>query len=418
MNANDLLTLGLGLTEPWKVVGQALDLEKQPSELRLEVEADRGSTYPCPECEAPCKAHDFKEFTWRHLNFFQHHCLIQARVPRVKCPEHGVHRVNVPWARPGSGFTLLFEQVVMTLAREMPVATIARFVSTTDTRLWRVVSHYVTKAMRQVDLSGLEAFGLDETSSKRGHRYVTVFIDMDRETRPVVFAVEGRGKEAVRQFKKHLCEQGGAPESVLEVVSDMSGSFVAGVREHFKNAEVTVDWFHVVQLFTKAVDDVRKAEARQRELPKGARWGVLKARETSKTQTQVEALQELESEAFATGIAYRIKEQLRWIRRAETSHAAKWRATNFLNYAQEKVKDEPLLSSVRIALKTFEKHLDRILYRWRSWHTNARLEGFNGLFQAARARARGYRNVTTYITMIYLIGAPIGEILAGWENPQ
>lgn len=390
MNANDLLTLGLGLTEPWKVVGQALDLDKQPSELRLDVEADRGSTYPCPECEAPCKAHDFKEFTWRHLNFFQHHCLIGARVPRVKCPEHGIHRVNVPWARPGSGFTLLFEQVVMTLAREMPVAAIARFVGTTDTRLWRVVSHYVDKAIRRVDLSGLEAFGLDETSSKRGHRYVTVFIDMDRETSPVVFAVEGRGKEVVRQFKEHLCKQGGAPERVLEVVSDMSGSFVAGVREHFKNAEVTVDWFHVVQLFTKAVDDVRKAEA----------------------------LLELESEAFATGIAYRIKEQLRWIRRANTSHAAKWRATNFLNYAHEKVKDEPLLSSVRIALKTFKKHLDRILHRWRSWHTNARLEGFNGLFQAARARARGYRNVTTFITMIYLIGAPIGDIIAGWVIPQ
>ena len=418
MNANDLLTLGLGLTAPWKVVGQTLDLEKQPGELRLEVEADRGSMYPCPECQAPCKAHDFKEFTWWHLNFFQHHCLIRARVPRVKCPEHGIRRVNVPWARPGSGFTLLFEQVVMTLAREMPVATIARFVGTTDTRLWRVIRHYVAKAMEQIDLGGLEAFGLDETASKRGHRYVSVFIDMDRDTRPVVFAVEGKGKEAVRQFEAHLRKRGGAPERVLEVVSDMSGSFVAGVREHFKNAEVTVDWFHVVQLFTKAVDDVRKAEARQRELPKGARWGVLKARETAKTQAQAEALHELENEAFATGIAYRIKEQLRWIRRADTSHAANWRATNFLNYAREKVKDEPLLGSVRIALKTFEKHLDRILHRWRSWHTNARLEGFNGLFQAARAKARGYRNVGNFITMIYLIGAPIGDIIAGGANPQ
>jgi len=126
MNVNDLLTLGLGLAEPWKVVGQTLDLEKQPSELRLEVEAERGSTYPCPECGAPCKSHDFNAFTWRHLNFFQHHCLIRERVPRVTCPEHGIHSVSVPWARPGSGFTLLFEQVVVTLEREMPVAAIAR----------------------------------------------------------------------------------------------------------------------------------------------------------------------------------------------------------------------------------------------------------------------------------------------------
>lgn len=413
MNANDLLTLGLGLSEPWKVTDQTLDLEKQPSELRLEVEADRGSLSPCPECLELCKAHDFKEFTWRHLNFFQHHCLIRARVPRVKCPEHGIHRVQVPWARPGSGFTLLFEQVIMTLAREMPVATIARFVGTTDTRLWRVIGHYVAKAMESIDLSGLESLGLDETASKRGHNDVTIFIDMDRDVRPVVFAVAGKGKETVRQFKKHLKAKGGAPDRVLEVVSDMSGSFVPGVREHFKSAEVTVDWFHVVQLFTKAVDDVRKAEARQRDLPKGIRWGVLKGRETAKTQSQAEALEELEKEAFATGFAYRIKEQLRWIRRAETSPAAKWRATNFLKFAHEKVENEPLLSSVRIALKTFEKHLERILYRWRSWHPNARLEGFNGLFQAARARARGYRNVTNFIMMIYLIGAPIADIFAG-----
>ena len=122
MNANDLLTLGLGLTPPWLVTDQQLTIGKQPSELRLEVGADRGALYPCPKCETLCKAHDFREFTWRHLNFFQHHCQIRARVPRVKCPEHGIHRVNVPWARPNSGFTLLFEQVIMTLAREMPMA--------------------------------------------------------------------------------------------------------------------------------------------------------------------------------------------------------------------------------------------------------------------------------------------------------
>ena len=147
MNANDLLTLGLGLTEPWKVVGQKLDVNRQPSELRLAVEADRGVLYPCPTCGKLCKAHDFMEFSWRHLNFFQHHCLITARVPRVNCPDHGIRRVQVPWAREGSGFTLLFEQAVMILAREMPVNAVARYVGVTDKRIWRVVTHYVLKAM-------------------------------------------------------------------------------------------------------------------------------------------------------------------------------------------------------------------------------------------------------------------------------
>ena len=414
MDAKDLLTLGLGLVEPWKVVDQELDTGSNPSELRLKIAAERGSYYPCPKCGEPCQAHDFKELTWRHLNFFQHHCLIKARVPRVACTKHGVHRVEVPWARPGSGFTLLFEQMVMALSREMPVATIAQYAGTTDKRLWRVIQHYVSKAMEKIDLSKLESFGLDETSSKRKHRYVTVFIDMDREFRPVVFAVEGRGKNSVKAFKAWLKRKNGAPDKVLEVVSDMSGSYIAAVKEHFPKADVTVDWFHVVQLFTRAVDDTRRIEARKREMPDGARWGVLKGRETARTQTQEDALRELESEGYATGIAYNIKEKLRWIRRAETSHAARWRATNFINYARRMTEGKEMLGQVRKAIETFERHLERILFRWRSWHTNARLEGFNGLFQAARARARGYRNVQTFITMIYLIGAPIRELL--WND--
>lgn len=414
MDANDLLTLGLGLVDPWMVVDQELDTEKKPSELRLQVAADRGSYYPCPKCGELCQAHDFKELTWRHLNFFQHLCLIKARVPRVACTKHGVHRVEVPWARPGSGFTLLFEQMIMTLAREMPVATIAQYAETTDKRLWRVIQYYVTKAMEKIDLSKLESFGLDDTSSKRKHRYVTVFIDMDREFRPVVFAIEGRGKAAVKAFKSYVKRKKGTPDKVLEVVSDMSGSYIAAVQEHFPKADITVDWFHVVQLFTRAVDDTRRIEARKREMPDGSRWGVLKGRETTRTQTQEEALRELESEGFATGIAYNIKEKLRWIRRAETSHAAKWRATNFINYARRLTEGKEMLGQVRKAIETFERHLERILFRWRSWHTNARLEGFNGLFQAARARARGYRNVSTFITMIYLIGAPIRELL--WND--
>ena len=142
--------------------------------------AERGAKYACPECGAPCAAHDFQDKSWRHLNFFQHHCYIHAAVPRVKCPEHGVRLVEVPWARKGSAFTLLFEQVALTLAREMPVSAAARIIEITDKRLWRIVEHYVAKAVAAFDLSAVRAVGLDETASKRGHNYVTVFIDMDR----------------------------------------------------------------------------------------------------------------------------------------------------------------------------------------------------------------------------------------------
>ncbi len=109
MEANDVLALGLGISPPWKLVGQRLDTDKRSKELHIELAAERGALFPWPYCARPCKAHDFAEFTWRHLNFFQHHCTITAKVPRTTCPEHGVKRVQVPWAREGSRFTLLSE---------------------------------------------------------------------------------------------------------------------------------------------------------------------------------------------------------------------------------------------------------------------------------------------------------------------
>ncbi|CAO0823233.1 hypothetical protein DFAR_3590001 [Desulfarculales bacterium] len=82
-----------------------------------------------------CKAHDFHEFTWGHLNLFQHRCYVIARGPRVDCPDHGTKQVNMPWTREGSRFTLLFEQAAMTLVREIPVLAAARIIRASDTRL-------------------------------------------------------------------------------------------------------------------------------------------------------------------------------------------------------------------------------------------------------------------------------------------
>ena len=181
MDGNQVLMLGLGIEAPWKLVNQHLDILASPNELVLEIEAERGSLYPCPTCSKACPAHDFKSLTWRHLNFFQHHCYIKANVPRTRCAEHGVKRVNVPWARAGSKFTLLFEQSVLVPAREMPVKACAEYVGIRDKRIWRIIKHYVSKALALMDLSALKAIGFDETAAKRGHNYVTVFIDMDKE---------------------------------------------------------------------------------------------------------------------------------------------------------------------------------------------------------------------------------------------
>lgn len=96
MNGNDIIALGLGLQAPWEITGQLLDTSKSPHELRLTIAAGPGALFPCSVCGKLCHAHDFKEMSWRHLNFFQHHCIISASVPRVRCPEHKVRQVLVP----------------------------------------------------------------------------------------------------------------------------------------------------------------------------------------------------------------------------------------------------------------------------------------------------------------------------------
>ena len=98
--------------------------------------------------------------------------------PRFRRVER-VRLVNMPWARPGSGFTLLFEAFVMTLIMAMPVVAAARLVGEQDRRLWRVVPYYVAKAVARMDLADLRRVAIDETAAKRGHAYISLFVDID-----------------------------------------------------------------------------------------------------------------------------------------------------------------------------------------------------------------------------------------------
>jgi len=267
---------------------------------------------------------------------------------------NGLIRSGRSWsrARQGSSFTLLFEQAAMLLVREMPVLTTARLLAMNDKRLWRIVLHYVQAAMNRLDLGSLKAFSLDETKSRRGHRYVTVFIDLDRTDRPVVFAVAGKGRQTLDAFKKHLAAHGGKAEQVMEIVSDMSAAFIAGVKAHFPGRRHTVDWFHVVQLFTRAMDEGGRAEARETKLPGASRWATLKNADGPLTEQQLQALAELMSMDMQTSKAWRIKKMLRRVA-AEQFHACCLEAGWGYRPAQTSGK----------ALKTVEQHREAILAR-------------------------------------------------------
>lgn len=112
---------------------------------------------------------------------------------------------------------------------------------------------------------------------------------------------------------------------MVEVVSDMSGAFVSGVKAHFTNSALTVHWFHVVQLFTKAVDEVRRAESKEVSMPKASRWATLKKSEGPFKEGQLDALAELVAMDLYTTNARKVKGLLRWVRKAASMRAAKWR---------------------------------------------------------------------------------------------
>src|SRR5207302_10870410 len=140
----------------------------------------------------------------------------------------GVRPVNVTWSRQGSGCTLLFGRLILPMAATRPVKAIAGLGGKDDTKLWRVVHHYVDKARGHRDDSAVRAVGIDDKSIRRGHDYVTVFADLDE--RKVLFVADGRKGEAIEEFRWDLIDHGGDPDQIEEVCMDMSAAYIAGAE--------------------------------------------------------------------------------------------------------------------------------------------------------------------------------------------
>jgi transposase len=389
----DLFQQALGLVASWRVVESSFDADQRRLELRIDFE--RGSTFACPECAAEgCRVHDCDVKSWRHLDFFEHQAHLTARVSRVRCPEHGVRQVVLAWARPGSGFTLLFEALVMALAKEMPVNAIAGLVGEHDTRLWRIVHHYVDAARALEDLSGVCRLGVDETSSRRGQQYVTVFADLDR--RRAIFVTEGRSAATYKDFVADLKAHGGEAKQISEVCQDLSEAFLSGALEHLPDAEITFDRYHVKAQLTKAVDEIRRAEkAEHGELLKRSRYLWLR-RPQNLTDRQRDHLDELLRHPLKTARAYR------WMLKFD--HVYELPADEAEHYLRawcrgaRRSRLGPIIDFADIVREYWLG-----IIRWfESRITNGLLEGLNSLIQAAKRRARGYRSTRNYIAMIYL----------------
>jgi transposase len=401
MDELGLFTAALGLSGPWRVTRSEFDVEAAQLDLYLDFE--RGARFGCPakDCaQGACVVHDTADKTWRHMDFFQHKAFLHARLPRVCCPEHGVRQVSVSWARPGSGFTMLFEALALTFAKAMPVAQVAAMTREHDTRIWRVLEHHVTAARDQQDFSAVTKVGMDETSARKGQDYVSIFADMVAGR--VIFATEGRDAATVARFTADLAEHGGDPANVTDTSSDMSTAFISGITQHLPNATMTFDRFHLAAKLSEAIDTVRRTEVTTRPELKHTRWLWLKNFSNLSVKQKTELHQLMRpSTQLATARALRWREDFQAFYDQDPSYAPEY--LRRWCYGAKRSRLQPIKDFVTLV----EKHRDGIL-AWHASHlTNGLLEGINSLVQAAKARARGYRNKNKMITIVYLTAAKL-----------
>jgi transposase len=400
----DLFQLALGLVPPWMVADAKFDADNK--RLDIEIDFKTGGRFACPECgKAGCPVHDTVKKSWRHLNFFQHQAFLHARVPRIDCPDHGVRLVTVPWARPGSGFTLLFEAFVMTLVKGMPVAAAARLVDEHDTRLWRVVQHYVDDAVARMDLADLRRVAIDETSAKRGKdNFISLFVDID--SRKVVYVTEGKDADTVARFADHVDDHNSDASRIKQVCIDMSGAYIKGVTENLTEAEITFDKFHAVKLVNDAVDQVRRAESRERPELKHSRYLWLK-NERRLSVEQLTALAELTQMHLKTARAYRLRLAFQDMYDAPSLD---WGELIFDRWYGWAIRSR--LEPMKKVARTLKQHREGVLRWFDTKIANGLIEAINSLVQAAKAKARGYRSLRNLIAITYLIAGKIDLKLA------
>lgn len=175
---------------PHRGSSQACEFKSAERALTIRIDFRAGSRFAVPGVAGVHPVHDTVSKRYRHLNFFQHECYLDVRVPRVKLPDGAVRRIEPDWAGRLAGFMLLFEALVLAFCREMTFSAVSRLVGVSVHRVMGICEHYVELAVAASDLSGVKSLAIDETSRARGHDYITLAADTAR--RAVIAVTEER----------------------------------------------------------------------------------------------------------------------------------------------------------------------------------------------------------------------------------
>jgi transposase len=364
----------------------------------------------CPHCEFRTRhRYDTREVdsSWRHLDLCGRVCRIRVRRRRLRCPEHGVVAEGVPFARPGSGFTRDFEQMVAWLVAKADKKTICRFMRIG----WRTVGAIAQRVAKdELDpqrLSGLVDIGVDEISWKKHHHYLTLV--SDHASGKIVWGKAGKDTGTLNAFFDEVGEKG--TETIEAVSMDLGPAFAKSVRTHAPQATICFDAFHVVKLVTEALDAVRRqvwASARRlrdktiAKKYKGARWALLKNPDDLNTD-QTGTLREIKKSGGALWRAYQLKESLRAVFAGDLDTDT---TNTLLDRWCSKAQRSRIPEFIKAA-RTIRKHRDGITAAIDRGLSNGRHEGLNNKVRLLIRRAYGYHTAEAALATIMLACGPV-----------
>ncbi len=403
MTQEELFSAAIGIRSPWYI--ETINLDLPQGELNITVNFKRGSKFEYVDEQTgeigEYKAYDTREKKWRHMNFFQYRCYLHARIPRVKLGDGKIKQVKAPWEGIAHGFTLLFEALIMQFAKVMPVHQICQMVGTYDYKVWNIIQRYTQASRELSDYSDVKQVGMDETAARRGHDYVTLFVDM--QEKKTLFVTEGKSSETTKDFVVDLQEHGGDAQNIEQVSCDMSPAFIKGVKENLPMADITFDKFHIIKIINKAVDQVRKQEVKTNPMLIDSKFVFLK-NQINYTVKQKEKYQSISISKLniKTFRALRIREAFQQIYLCDNKESFELLLNKWYFWATH-----CRIPQIIEVAKTIKRHWEGVLNWANSRITNGILEGFNSIFQAAKAKARGYKKTETIKAIIYLLTAKL-----------
>ncbi len=390
MNNKNLYEQLLGLKAPWKVTG--VELDPLNREVRVRVEYDRSKPL-CPTCNKVGVRGTTRERRWQHLNTCEFKTYITAGIPRVHCREHGTLQIPLPWADPHSRFTLSLEQFAIDVLLATTISDAARLTGLSWNQLARIQERAVERGLARREQQPVSILGVDETSFRKRHRYMTIVTDLDRDR--VLHVADERTEDSLTGFYEGLGDELLAQIDVVAI--DMWGPYITATQKHVPsaNTKIAFDKFHVAKHLGDAVNRVRREEHRelQREGDdrlKGSRHLWL----TNPQNMRPDRWQDfarLRKSSLRTARAWALKETAmdlwHYVHRGwATKQWEKW-----IQWARRS-RLEPMKKTA----STIKNHLFGIVNAVVLGVTSAGAEGMNSKIQKLKSNANGFRNADRF----------------------